>query len=85
MHNDNTPRLRTGWAAIGGPPMHKAQNYRIQGLLAANMAASSRNPDHKALILRISELWLELAAQAEGSGGRPAPSDAPLTRSAAGG
>jgi hypothetical protein len=85
-HEDNVPGVRTGRAGSEGP-IDKAENYRVQALLATKMAASSRSPEHKAQILRIAEQWLELAAQAEViSGVQPiAPPEAPPAQAASGG
>jgi hypothetical protein len=86
MHNDDLPSVRTGWAA-NQVPIDKAKNYRIQALLATKMAARSRNPEHKAQILRIAQQWLKLAAQAEAiSGAQPiAPPEVPPAKAASGG
>jgi hypothetical protein len=45
--------------------MHKAETYRAHAGLAVKLARRSTTPTDEALMLRIAQGWIELAAQAE--------------------
>jgi hypothetical protein len=56
------PRIRLLWARFaGGSAMEKAEEYRANAMRALIEAKASADIEHKKLMFRLADAWLELA------------------------